>query len=75
MSKTVTVLPKATVIRQGYDGVWKEYAITAVHLDANVNMYGDPLHELHAVDSWGQGAWWFETTDSLKATFDEAVLP
>lgn len=65
-----TVLPVATISRMGFDGKSRDYVVRSVELDANENMYGEPLHEIHVVDSWGQAHWWFETTDSLKMRFD-----
>lgn len=67
-----TVLPKATVSKM-VDGQPIELEIVAVHLDSNENMFNEPLHEVHATDKWGQFKFWFETTDSLKTLFDNAV--
>lgn len=69
----VTVLPTATVQR-AHRGRMLDVEIRAVHLDSNENMFGDPLHEVHGVTvAYGEMVMWFETTDSLKALFEDAL--
>lgn len=75
MSKTVTVLPTATVRKPTMrKGELVSLKLTAIHLDSNKNESGDTLHEVHAEDSrTGRFLYWFETTDSLKALLDDAL--
>jgi hypothetical protein len=62
-----------TVTKEGYDGNPRTYRVQAICLDATVDMFHEPLPVVHAVDRWGQGRQFFETTDSLKALIDDAL--
>lgn len=73
MSKTVTVLPTATVTKVTLREMLT-LNLVAVHLDSNENEAGDTLHEVHATDPITGRFWfWFETTDSLKTLMDDAL--
>lgn len=73
-----TVEPTLTITRPAFRGQVgtysaRDFTVTSVELDENVNEYDEPLHVVHAVDEFGGHAWWFETSDSLKALLDDAL--
>lgn len=66
------VHPKLEFV-QVRDGKAKAFVVQSIELDANENMFGEPLHAVHALDYWEQARYWYETTDSLKRLIDESV--
>jgi hypothetical protein len=68
----VIVQPLITAQRQR-DSKVHDMTVVDIDLDANENMFGWPLHEVHAVDPFGRAFYWYETSHSLKELLDVAV--